>query len=161
MSETESRPDEAVEPEKSSNGGFLKKNLKKILLGVGIFFVVLFVYAFMALRGVSGAANDFISQLQAGECSEMYALSSANLQEQASAEEWNGLCETIGPILQGTPDQKSVEVKSGTGDVSIGQVVYSIFGTDNYEYQVSIQMIDQDGWKLDAFDSTQISLSDN
>jgi len=161
VSETESRPVEAVEPEKSSNGGFFKKNMKKIFLGVAIFFIVLVVYTFMALRGVSNAANGFIAQLQAGECSEMYALSSSQLQEQVSTEEWNVLCETIGPILQGAPDQESVEVKSGTGDVSIGQVVYSIFGTDNEEYQVSIRMIDQDGWKLEAFDSTKISLSDN
>lgn len=153
---------EKAEPENS--GGFwgkIRKYAGRILIGFALFVIALIALAFFATRGVSNAADDFIAQLQAGECAAIFEDTSTTFRAQTNEAQWLSVCETIGPILQGEPEQTNVEIQANSGGPSIGQATYMIAGTDGNDYRVILQVIDEDGWKLDALDSTGSQFTDN
>ena len=128
--------------------------LKKVLIGLGIGFVAVIVLLFFMGKALLDASNAFVADLQAGECTAIYERTSTGFQENTSAEEWDAVCNQVSPILQGEPKQTGIEVNTSSDDVSVGQAVYEIVGTDEITYEVTLILVDEDGWKLEGLDSS-------
>lgn len=128
---------------------------KKILIGFVVFLVAIFVLAFVATRGAQSAADEFLADLQAGRCTEMYERATTNFTELGTLEQWEGACSQIGGILQGEPDKNGISTRAGTGENQTAEALYAIVGTDGITYDVQINIEKQDGeWMIDGFDSS-------
>jgi len=129
--------------------------LKKIVIGVVVFFVAVFAIAYFATSGASKTGDQLISDLQATNCSAIWDQTSSNFRSVTGEDQWTSICETLAPILQGTPDKQGVSASAGTDQDTLSEVKYNIDGTDNVTYTVTLQLIKEDGsWKLNSLDSS-------
>lgn len=134
---------------------------KKIAIGVVIFFVGVMAMAFLFTRGAQEAGDEFIADLQAGNCSAIYDRTTEEFQSITTTENWEEGCSTVGPILQGTPDAQGVSVNADTETGQTSQVRYRIEGTDGLFYEVSLSLQKIDGqWRLDGLNSEEETTSD-
>jgi len=128
---------------------------KKIAIGIVVFIVGVIALAFLLTRGVQSAGDEFLTDLQAGQCTAIYEKTSQEFQSYTDETAWTAVCERIGPVLQG--DAKSTGASTETNNGSeTGQTDYRITGTDGKTYVVSFQMVKVDGeWLLNALDSSE------
>jgi len=144
---------ELKEQAKNSRGIWetLKRFSKKALLVFVVFVVSIIALAFLTTRGVSDTANGYIDQLRAGECGTLYEQTSTLFREATSDVEWMDYCGEVSVVLTGNVTQKGVEIEASTGGPKVGVARYEILGNDGATYDVFVELLDQDGWKLNTF----------
>jgi hypothetical protein len=114
--------------------------------------------AFSSAKGATDASELFLASLRSGECSEIYADQlSQEFLDSTSEANWIAVCEQIGPILQGDPNQKGIRVESNAGEPSQAGIGYDIAGSDGKTYEIGLSLIKEDGiWKIVSLDSKSI-----
>jgi hypothetical protein len=156
MAEDEVKEVEEVKENSETKRRPVKKRnwVKKILFGIIAFVVIIFGLAFFFTKGASEAADQIIGDLQAGNCTEVYNVTSQGFKDQTSSDVWDENCQRISPILAGEPEKLGVEVSAESGQDSTSNVSYKIKGTDDVTYIVELVMAQEGGqWHLVGLNS--------
>jgi len=130
---------------------FTGKAVKALL----IFLLTLLIMAYIASGSdsASRSADKVIEYLQVGECSKIFELTSDNFVSNTNETEWGSYCGEVSQVLTGNVDRKSTNiVVDAESVVRSGVVKYEIVGSDKAVYEVYVEMIEDDTWKLDVFD---------
>ena len=138
--------------------GKILKALRKYFLILVVVVVVIIGLAFYTTRGVSGFGKTIISKLQAIDRDGIYAVASTGFRSATSADTWDAACQGVGTVLNGKVTEQSAEVGASTSGPKEGTVIYHIVGSDGVTYEVTLKLIDEDGWKLLGLDSVATSV---
>jgi ABC-type transporter MlaC component len=145
-----------VETTKTEKTAKTKRPLwQKIVAGVVLFVVAVFILVSIAARGAVKVSNEFLSNIQNRQAGAAYALFSNEAAAATPRDEFNKIVDRIGPLLNTKADMKSKEVQGETGSSATSTVVYEIKGTDGVTYEVTVNLVKEDGeWKVVNFDSS-------
>lgn len=154
---------EEVETKKTNTApkGSAKKARKfplwqKIVAGVVVAFVVLFIIVNMATSGVAKVSNEFLKDVQNKNADAAYSLLTKDATASTDKDQFKKLVDQAGPILNAKTNMTSKEASGETGSAATGKVVYEIKGTDGITYDVTVNLQKEDGkWKVLNFESTQ------
>ena len=130
----------------------LEVMMRRILLIIGglvlaciVFAVAVFGLAFVATNGAATAADEFMTALQNGDIDSAYAMFSPALQEEVSSTAFNEIFGTA-EVESWSFTSRSVENNQGSvsGTTTIGGEIYN----------VTLNLVNDGGWKLIAYDFT-------
>ncbi len=146
----------------SQNLGRKKWSLKKkitITVAIVLTFVAgIVLIANVATKEATKVSNELVSYIQDKNATAAYGLMSKEAKEATSASELSTIIDRIGPVLTGKPKTKSKEVSAETGRSSTAKVVYEIKGTDGLVYDLTVNLIKEDGsWKVLNFETVKQS----
>jgi lipopolysaccharide export LptBFGC system permease protein LptF len=166
MAETDSAPTEKAEVKAPANNKETKSKQKSssplkivlIVLGavfgvIALIFVLIVVIAVFATPASRKASDSFINNIQTKNSSAGYAELSSAAQTTVTQEQFKQVVEQIGPILSAKPVYVSSTVTKENGTEK-AVIKYTIKGTDEITYNVTITLMKQDDtWKVEVFDS--------
>lgn len=131
-----------------------KKIVVYIISGIIAFFVFIFVIASLATSGPLKVSDEFIDNIQTNNASAAYDLMSSEAQIATSSQDFSAVVDKISPILTGEPKNTDKEVSAETGSDSTAEILYEVKGSDGYTYELSVQLINNDGqWEVQGFNS--------
>ena len=121
-----------------------------------VLFIIIFVAANAATSAPAKVANSFLSYVQTQNGEAAYTLLSNEAKGAFEREEFVDAIKEIGPVLSGKPDMQSKAVQGETGSAATAEVVYLVQGSDSKTYEITINLIKEDGeWKVEEFNSEE------
>jgi len=132
----------------------LKKKIIVIVGSILAFIAVILLIANIATSAPLRVSDEFVANIQDKKATAAYNLLSTDAQGTITLNDFTSMVDQIGPILNGKPNMKSKEVSAETGRDSTAKVVYEISGSDDYKYDLTVNLVEKDGaWKVLNFES--------
>jgi len=144
------------DPPRRAKNGKMGTGLK-IAVVAGVLLIVLvgaiLLGARTATKGAAEAADNFLNAVQAKNAPEAYAMFSKQAKDQTPEDQFAVAIGRIGPILNAEENRTSVDVSGGSNG-TVGEVKYVLVGGDGNTYNITIQLVKEDGvWKVQNFKS--------
>jgi hypothetical protein len=135
-----------------------KRNWKKIILivvaAIAAFIIVITLTVNSATKAPVKVSNQFINSIQAGDAATAYALFSTDAKAVVPVDQFDTVVAQISPILSANEKMTSKSINGETGKAATSTVVYEIKGTDGKTYEITVNLIKENGdWKVLNFDS--------
>lgn len=135
--------------------------LKKLVMGIIAFFVIIIGFTYFTTRGASEAADKFIGYVQTSDADSAFDLLSVEGKKVGSKEDFTSFIEEIGPAIKGELSNNGVGVSAGTGEETVSTIKYKIKGDNGNEYVAVVELVKEEGeWKVLSFDSDPASEQD-
>lgn len=132
----------------------LKKKIIVIVGAILTFIIVLIAIVSMSTSAPLAVSDAFVKDIQAVNASSAYDMMSNDAQTATSSADFAMVVDQIGPILTGEPKLKEKEISAETGNNATAEIIYEVKGNDDITYELSVQLIEQDGdWKVQGFNS--------
>jgi hypothetical protein len=133
----------------------LKKKILVIVGAVIAFFIVIATVANMATSAPLEVSDALLTDIRLQNSTDGYNLLSSGAKTTISADDFKSVVDRIGPILTGTPQLQSKEVSAETGSDATAKIVYTIKGSDDLTYTMTVNLVNEDSkWKVLNFDNT-------
>lgn len=142
----------------------MPKALKIILIVVAAliaFVAIILVVASAATKEAVQTSNRFFDSIQAGEGETAYAMLTQEVKDSVTEEDFLGMVDQIGPILN--TDEKTISREVNKNDSKeTGTVVYEVDGTDGLKYTVTVKLVKDNGqWMIENFSSNNTDSNTN
>lgn len=154
MAKVPTEPAKVIKPVVQKQKWSLMKKISVVIGAIVVFILGIFIIASMATSAPLKVSDEFIADVKSGDSAAGYDLMSNGAKEVTSPDDLKTAIDRVGPILTGKAEVQSKEVSAETGKASTAKVVYKIAGSDDINYIVTVNLIEENKqWKVLNFES--------